>query len=773
MPLVLGQHELLIRLASGGAANVFLVRDIKKAGGGRLLALKVLLPNLAANEDFLNMFFSEARIAARLQHRNIVRIAGFGRSGNVHCLAMEYVFGASLAQVLRASARARKPLTVGVLLRITAQICDALHYAHEMRDAQRRPMGLVHRDVTPQNILIGFNGVPKLTDFGIAKATNRGWETQAGIVKGKFCYMSPEQALGKKVDRRSDIFCTGIVLWEALTGKELFKGTTPLEVLSAIREQKIIQPSKVVPGLSPIVDPIVMKALRRSPRQRYQSALEMRQDIEELITRAGVTIDAETISKEFAEIFGEQIVERAFALRSAMAGKADLEELSRALGGSRLNDEQLPDLGEADDYDEDPLGLFAGQAQPAFDDDGIEAALPAALDQPFTSASMHSIDDSVPPSESSSSIGGDDFEELSSMEFEEDASGAVEDAAIDEWSDQSKGMDEPDELLGMVSDDDLTIGMVPAEFTARFGNAIYSPVRDLSEPTQDEGEFGDEDTIDVSRMGDKGNGKFERTPPPPPPLSTGAIPVSIPADDTVLQPRASFDIQRAREAARSTRPIPRAPSLDMGDVATPLPEVDVAPTGRNLEPVPVAIEDMLIGPLAMDINPAEGLLDIPEAAPTIPYEDTDADRAGSGSQGGLASGVIRGLPADPEPLPLPPEALSVRPTSTPLAADEDAINALAAGKSIELSPQSLLQLAAADPAVISQPELSSNVQGPGPNPAAWAAQQSQQPWPAVAPGPPASPESGVRIRIFVLVLLGLALVVLGVAIGVFLVKFMS
>jgi serine/threonine protein kinase len=146
----LGRHELLVRLAAGGAANVFLARDTSSRGSGRLLALKVLLPNLAANEDFLRMFFTEARIAAQLQHDNIVQIAGFGRMGGIHSLAMEYVFGASLAQVLRQSARKRKPLTVGVLLKITASVCSALHYAHELRDKTGRPMGLVHRDVTPQ-----------------------------------------------------------------------------------------------------------------------------------------------------------------------------------------------------------------------------------------------------------------------------------------------------------------------------------------------------------------------------------------------------------------------------------------------------------------------------------------------------------------------------------------------------------------------------------------------------------------------------------------------
>ena len=196
-----GQYELLIRLGSGGAANVFLVRDTQAPPPGRLLALKVLLPELEANRSALAMFFTEARIAARLEHPNIVGIAGFGRAEGIHCMAMEYVFGPSLTQLKAESARVRRSLTVGVLLNMFAQICDALHYAHELRDDAGLPMNLVHRDVSPQNILVGFKGVPKLVDFGIAKATNRGFETRTGITKGKFPYMSPEQTLGKRVQR--------------------------------------------------------------------------------------------------------------------------------------------------------------------------------------------------------------------------------------------------------------------------------------------------------------------------------------------------------------------------------------------------------------------------------------------------------------------------------------------------------------------------------------------------------------------------------------------
>lgn len=444
-PVRLGNHELLVRLASGGAANVFLVRDLSSPESNRLIALKTLLPSLASNEDFLQMFFAEARIASSLKHENIVSITGFGQVEGIHCLAMEYVFGASLSQVLRASARAKKPLTVGVLLRVTAAVCDALHFAHEMTDTNGQPMGLVHRDVTPQNILIGFNGVPKLTDFGIAKATGRGWETQAGIVKGKFSYMSPEQALGKKVDRRSDIFGTGIVLWEALTGRDLFRGSTPMEVLTAIREQKIEAPSKVVSGLTPIVDPIVMKALRRSPRDRYQTAEEMRDAILALIERAGVEIESETIAKELYGIYGEEIQKRAFELRKAMAGKADLNELARVLGGHPLNTQQQLPFVPGGETHPDPLGLFSD-------------APPAPTGE---------MDSQLPATQGPRSM--DVLDEWGSESNDLDL-----DDAMTRWNEGAVDPHE-DELLSMLSEEDATVGLLPKEFAAKFGADLELP----------------------------------------------------------------------------------------------------------------------------------------------------------------------------------------------------------------------------------------------------------------------------------------------------------
>jgi serine/threonine protein kinase len=601
---MLGHHELLIRLASGGAANVFLVRDTQAPDPGRLLALKILLPSLAANEDFLNMFFTEAKIAACLEHQNVVAIAGFGQVDGIHCLAMEYVFGASLAQVLRASAKAKKPLTVGVLLRITAQVCDALHYAHELKDEHGRPMGLVHRDVTPQNILIGFNGVPKLTDFGIAKATNRGWETQAGIVKGKFSYMSPEQAMGKKVDRRSDIFGAGIVLWEALTGRDLFRGTSPLEVLTAIREQKIEPPSKVVPGLTPIVDPIVMKALRRSPRGRYQTALEMKQDIEELIQRAGVTIDAATISREFAAIYGDEIVERAFALRAAMAGRADLDQLAQVLGGSKLNAKHLPVI-PGGLTNPDPLGLFSPDPnreplhEHANGANGTNGAVPARIDQPFTMPSAMSLDSIEIEEEVEMPDAPGELAEVARLEPDIPKARPLEPFRNFErrpqgWDDSTAMSVPSDELLSMLSEDDATIGYLPPEFAARFGAELNNGLESTEDPEAIAHSFDDEMTVGMSSMPESARLRAINTDDTPSPW--GSI---VPHFRTVVpqtatepssarslrpMPRApSLDMERAE--GKSSRPVPRAPSLDM-DGSTPLPELDLSRDARPSRPLP-------------------------------------------------------------------------------------------------------------------------------------------------------------------------------------------
>lgn len=793
---MLGHHELLIRLASGGAANVFLVRD-SQTPDGRLLALKILLPSLAANEDFLNMFFTEARIAAQLEHPNIVAIAGFGQVEGIHCLAMEYVFGASLAQVLKASARAKKPLTVGVLLRITAQVCDALHYAHELMDGNGRSMGIVHRDVTPQNILIGFNGVPKLTDFGIAKATNRGWETQAGIVKGKFSYMSPEQALGKKVDRRSDIFGAGIVLWEALTGRDLFKGGSPLEVLTAIREQKIDPPSQVVPGLTPIVDPIVMKALRRSPRSRFQTALEMKQEIEELIERAGVTIDAATISREFAAIYGDEIVNRAFALRAAMAGKADVDHLSQVLGGSKLNPKFLPVI-PGGITNPDPLGLFSeapGAAREEREERVNGPAVPARIDKPFTLASV--------PAQKPDAI-----DELEIVEGEEAAVELAEVARLEPevpkvrlpdaarvpaerpptgWDDSTAMSVPSDELLSMISEDDATIGYLPAAFAERFGRDLKRALAEGESEAEHTNRFEDELTVGMASAPDLGRLRpvnpfeahspwpdFEEQPIPRRPDGPAPHgPTELAGKNRSLRPipRApSLDMETRGRYASATRPIPRAPSLDMEVENTPRPEMeetagaDARPSRPAPPPPPPPPPRGASRPIFVVEEPLlEAELELPAANILDPLAPPAAGEQEPASMPGSAV-LLDGLPGGDLMTPGSPlgmEELVEVPELALHGRGELGANgaALFEEPSVDpglppLSPDALRALAASAPAAQAAP-VTAGAELPGASPSV-----------SLELEPP--PRRGVHLTVGLLALVAVGLIALGVVIGILL-----
>lgn len=817
----LGQYEVLVRLAAGGAANVFLVRDTKAPPPGQLVALKVLLPSLSSNDDFLNMFFTEARIAARLQHPNAVAIMGFGQNEGIHCLAMEYVFGASLSQVLKQSARVKKPLTVGVLLRITATVCDALHFAHELRGDDGKPMGLVHRDVTPQNILVGFNGVPKLTDFGIAKATGRGWETQAGIVKGKFSYMSPEQALGKKIDRRSDIFCTGIVLWEALTGKELFKGTSPMEVIEAIREQPIEPPSKVVPGLSPIVDPIVMKALKRAPRQRYQTAAEMRQEIEDLIERAGVSIDAQTISRELNDIFGETIVERAFALRAAMAGRAEVDDLAKALGGQRLRDEHLPVIPGGASHP-DPLGLFSDQPDPedfAIDEDESDA-LPARAEQEFTrafSAIKFDVDEVLseaePPAPPEPS---QDLELLGfDVEDEPEITGSGEVPAVDGWEDHTRMHAPSNELLAALQGDgDRTVGMIPPQVAEQLGFQQQRSVEDDGDRTMtgSRESFDEEYTIDASRPGMLHEPQLPRVsnvpiraavvpssrlPGPaspgratmPTPVAPSSRAPAIPLNDTIAGPSvvlrgvspkhiAAAETIQQPSSFRSSRPVPRAPSLDMAETVTPRPDLElleepILPLTSSPPPPPPAPPVAALPALSPRRTSA---LTPPSLASAL--EDLSSDAL---SPLEVSSDALP--PVDPVPLDDPDEDVRSAVASMPgtpamraaSAAHKPAISSLAAEESLppseamravatpELSPDALRELIASDQ------RSSAPMSGWGLPPAETAA--PAEPLRPLTPVPPRMDPQAVRIRPVGLIMLGVMFIALGVVLGVVVVRF--
>jgi serine/threonine protein kinase len=278
-----GPYRLLERVAVGGMAEVFKAKRSGVEGFEKVVAVKRILPHLSDNKEFVDMFVDEAKMVAGLTHPNIVQIFDLGRIDKSYYIAMEYVQGRDLRSILRRARErgARLPLDLCAL--VASRVCSALEYAHRKKDDRGQPMMTVHRDISPQNILISFEGDVKLTDFGIAKAASKATVTEAGALRGKLLYMSPEQAWGKPMDRRSDLFSLGIVFYEMVTDHKPFLGSSEVSILETVRECKVAPPRTLNGDIPPALERVVMKALERDPERRYQDAGEMSRDLEAAI----------------------------------------------------------------------------------------------------------------------------------------------------------------------------------------------------------------------------------------------------------------------------------------------------------------------------------------------------------------------------------------------------------------------------------------------------------------------------------------------------------
>jgi serine/threonine protein kinase len=265
-------YEIIAKLREGGMATLYLARLTGPAGFSRDVAIKVIHPSLANDEQFRQMFLDEAMLSSRIEHPNVVRVEELGQQHDAHFLVMEFVHGCSLSQLQRALIARKRRLAPAYAARIAMHVADGLHAAHELCDETGRLLNVVHRDVTPENVLLAYGGHVKLIDFGIAKAYGRKHRTQDGLLKGKFRYMAPEQALGKPVDRRVDIYQLGIVLWEMLTLQRLFAAERDIDLLASVQRPRIERPSTVVDRVPPALDDAVMAALDPDPRRRPTDA---------------------------------------------------------------------------------------------------------------------------------------------------------------------------------------------------------------------------------------------------------------------------------------------------------------------------------------------------------------------------------------------------------------------------------------------------------------------------------------------------------------------
>lgn len=268
----IGDYELLAHLRNGGMASLFLARRLGAAGFTRDVAIKIVHPELASDPQFRAMFLDEALLSARIQHPNVGHVEELGEIEGTHFLVMEFVHGCSLAQLQRALIAKGRRLAPAFAVRIAMHVAEGLHAAHETCDEAGRRLDVVHRDVSPENILLAYAGHVKLIDFGIAKAYGRRHHTEDGLLKGKFRYMSPEQASGQSIDRRTDIYQLGIVLWEMLTLRRLFDAETDVELIEQVRAPRIVPPSTLVDRISPALEAVVMSTLDPDPARRPPDA---------------------------------------------------------------------------------------------------------------------------------------------------------------------------------------------------------------------------------------------------------------------------------------------------------------------------------------------------------------------------------------------------------------------------------------------------------------------------------------------------------------------
>jgi serine/threonine-protein kinase len=315
--MVLGRYELLLPIAQGGMATVWAARQRGTRGFNKTVAIKTMLPTLSEDAQFEQMFLDEAALAAKIHHPNVAEILDLGEQDEVLYIVMEWVDGEALSVIHKATRKNQAQVPIRLSLRMAMQACAGLHAAHELQDEEDVPLQLVHRDVSPQNILCTYDGIVKLVDFGVAKAVGRaGGETNAGQLKGKVPYMSPEQARGGTVDRRTDIFAMGIVLYKLTTGLHPFLGENDLLTMRNIISRPLLPPRVKNPGFPAEVEQILVKCLQKDPEKRYQTMAELGQAVERAL--AGMGLADDDIGAFVRSVMGDRGAKRRAAVRDAV-----------------------------------------------------------------------------------------------------------------------------------------------------------------------------------------------------------------------------------------------------------------------------------------------------------------------------------------------------------------------------------------------------------------------------------------------------------------------
>jgi serine/threonine-protein kinase len=300
------RYRVIEKIAAGGMAEVFRAESAGLEGFKKTVAIKRVLPHLSQKKQFIGMFLDEARLSASLSHSNVVQVFDIGVGDDTYFIVMEYVDGANLKAVIEHRKQIGKPLPMEAACLIALRTCEGLSYAHEAQDALGQPLGIVHRDVSPPNVLITRHGEVKVVDFGLAKANSQLESSEPGIIKGKFSYLSPEAALGEEVDHRTDIFATGIMLWEMITGQRLFMGDTDLGTVRLVQAARVPPLSQYVKDIPSALEQIIGHALARDPKNRYQSAREFGRDLNRVLFQMGRPVSSFDIGGLVTDVKEEQ-----------------------------------------------------------------------------------------------------------------------------------------------------------------------------------------------------------------------------------------------------------------------------------------------------------------------------------------------------------------------------------------------------------------------------------------------------------------------------------
>ncbi len=326
IPMRVGRYEVISHLATGGMAQIYLARQTGLGSFERHVVLKTILRERASDQRFVTMFLDEAKLAATLNHQNVAQVYEVDQADGAYFMAMEYVHGENTRAILETTLRRGWTIPLELALMIISGAAAGLHHAHERRGKGGQPLNIVHRDVSPANIMVGYDGSVKVLDFGIAKAEERATKTVGGTIKGKYGYMSPEQCKGKPIDRRSDIFALGICLYELTTLRRAFKGNDDFETMKRIVSGDVVPPSVAVPGYPQELEAIVLTAMATEPDQRFQTAAELIEALDAFAVRSKLTGSATAMGRFMTQLFGSKREPWVDGVRAGVNDKTEITD---------------------------------------------------------------------------------------------------------------------------------------------------------------------------------------------------------------------------------------------------------------------------------------------------------------------------------------------------------------------------------------------------------------------------------------------------------------